>query len=266
MSGVSIPQGMQGMWGGTGAPAGMGGGGAAGGGTIQAVNDPASTTGGLKAYDPHTMAGTTAAPVDTTPEKFAAVGMDASGMPSYVKNWLDQGGQGAMPTQSNTNINPLTGANAAGIGAGGTAIKGGPAYMGDDDAAWNKAHAKEIAAQAAKNAAAKAGAKPGATTTDPMTGLTLIPMNAQGGYNSPGLQQPMAVSDQWNSFQGGSNQIASPALGSSNAPQLMSKGIFTDNKGNYFSKDASGKVVPLTGTGPGGADYVKKFFQGWGYA
>jgi hypothetical protein len=221
-------------------------------------------TGALTEYNPQTMSETTkAAPPSTAPE-FTAAGMDStSGMPSYVTNWLQSGGTGTMPTS--TGIMP---ASPVAQSQAGDLFK-------PQGAAKRAMPAKEAFVApppkvATKTATPAAGA--GAGGIDP-SGLTLIPMNAAGGYNQPGLQQPMAVSDQWNGLQGGSNQIASPPVGGGqNAPQMMSKGIYTDNKGNYFSKDASGKIVPISGNiggGPGGqsmADYTKKFFQGWGYA
>jgi hypothetical protein len=121
--------------------------------------------------------------------------------------------------------------------------------------------------QAPAVAAPQAAAAPAAQNPQ----YTLIPMNARGGYNAPGMQQPMAVSDQWNGMTGSSQQMATGQVGGGwNPPQLASGPIYTDNQGGYFSKDPSGKIVPV-GSGGGAnnqfaGDYVKKFFQGWGYA
>lgn len=240
MSGVSIPQGMQGMWGGTGAPVGFGGGSSAN--TVEAVKD---ATGGLKAYDPTTMAGTTKAPTPEAP-KFAAAGMDTTGLPSYVTNWLAQGGQGSMPTMSNTSGNPLgTGVTAAGIGAGGTQLAGKNTPTGDNDAAWRAAHKKEIDAAAL----ASQPKPPTAAAGAPAAGqYTAIPFNAPGGYNPVGMQQSMAVSQQYNPATGQSTNIASPPVGGgSNAPQVMAMNgqIFTDGKGGYFNSDGKGGFTPV---------------------
>jgi hypothetical protein len=171
--------------------------------------------------------------------------------------------------------------------AGGTNLIGQPSWMndfmasggGDLNAYWQKMQGQQNVQQRpetkqlefappppppAAAAAAPAAAAPAAEKTP----YTVIPMNAMGGYNQPGMQQPMSVSDMWNGSTGSSQQIAS-ARGMGNAPQIMSGPIYTDNKGGYFSKDPSGKIVPI-GQGGGAsnqfaADYVKKFFDAMGY-
>jgi hypothetical protein len=55
----------------------------------------------------------------------------------------------------------------------------------------------------------------------------------------------MPVSDQYNMMQGGSNQMATPAIGGvSNHPQFTAP-IYSDGKGGFFY-DAAGKQ-PMTG-------------------
>lgn len=236
MSGVSIPQGMQGIWGGTGAPVGYGGGSSAN--TIDAVK---TATGELKAYDPTTMAGTTKAPTPEAP-KFAAAGMDTTGLPSYITNWLAQGGQGSMPTMSNQSANPLgTGTTAAGIDAGGTMLKGSNKATGDDDAAWRASHKAQI------DAAAAASQPPPPTAPKTATTPTVTPVQMpQFGPT------PLVVNDQWNASTGSSQQVATPGLGA--GPNMFNNQLnsliqpggtmpqfFSDGKGNFFS-DAQGKV------------------------
>jgi hypothetical protein len=212
--------------------------------------------GQLEAFDPDTMAGTYNTPTTPTMENLTASGTTAgSGLPSYVTNFLQQGGTGTLAPPQYT-MDP-----GAGISQAGTAVV--PKTVAA------KAVAKKVSGATAPKNVAPAPTAPGATgaKTDPMAGLQLIPMNAAGGYNSPGLagNQPQTVSDMYNGS--GSSQQVAWNKGGSAAPQLMSGGIYTDNKGGYFAKDPSGKIVPIpAGQGPGQADYVKKFFQGFGYA
>lgn len=197
--------------------------------------------GQLTEFNPATMAETTKAPPPSTAPNFTAAGMDAgTGMPSYVTNWLQSGGQGTMPTS--TGVMP---ASPVAQSEGGTLLKPESAPR-----LAQAANPKErITSAAATKAATTTAAAGKAAVADPMAGMTMIPFNAPGGYNQPGLQQPMAVSDQWNMGTGSSQQIASPPVGGGmNAPQMMGGPIFTDSKGGYFSKDAkTGKMVPLTG-------------------
>lgn len=227
MSGVSIPQGMQGIWGGTGQPVGYGGGSSAN--TIDAVK---TATGDLKAYDPTTMAGTTKAPTPEQP-KFAAAGMDTTGLPSYITNWLAQGGQGAMPTMSNVSTNPLgMGATAAGVGAGGTQLTGSNKATGDDDAAWRASHKAQIDAAAAASIPKPPPTAPAAAPAGP--GLTQV-----GGQ----YQQPLYVNDQWNASTGTSQPMATPALGGPFANQGGQAPFWRDSKGNFFFDQAGTKPV-----------------------
>jgi hypothetical protein len=178
----------------------------------------------------------------------------------------ETGGGGVTPLPGSPGAFQLAGPTTGGPG---TNLVGAPPWMqdfyaqggGDLNAYWQKMAGQvntqqqpakpvqtfakpKVAAKPVVKPAVKAAVKPAVDPNDPSK-YTLIPMNAAGGYNQPGLQQPMTVSDQWNGSS--SQQMATPQLGGGfNAPQVMGGAIYTDNKGGYFAKDAkTGKIVPI---------------------
>ncbi|MET0167719.1 MAG: hypothetical protein ABW318_22325 [Vicinamibacterales bacterium] len=203
------------------------------------LSAPANTTptvmgaqGKLEAFNPATMAGTynSFAPTPTM-QNFTAAGMDAAtGLPSYVTNFLQQGGTGTLKPPQFT-MDPGTGVEAA--GAAGSQVM------------------KKAAIPIAP------GGVPKKTTTTATAGAT----SSTPGQSATGIQpvntnwqqtSPLIVNDQWGGgpgqSSGTSQQVATPALGSPTnpfasliQPNGMMPQFFTDGNGNYFS-DAQGKV------------------------
>jgi hypothetical protein len=234
MAGVGVPQGLQGIFGQTVGASGSSG------GTVQAIKQP---SGALAEYNPATMTpdAPKAPPVYQAGE---SLGMGMNGQPDYITNWLAQGAKGTMPTSS-FGSGPVGDVEATPVAADSWATPAKkPTYKIGTGAmtgsgGYGGGPVPDPGGATAPKPAAAAAAAPS---------YTQIPFNAPGGYNQPGLQQPMAVSDQYNPWTGSSQQIASPGKGVSNAPQVMGGPIFVDGKGGYFGKDPSGKIVPLTGT------------------
>lgn len=197
-------------------------------GTTPAVRNSA---GKLEAFDPATMAGTYKSPTEAVANLgMPSLPMDAltTGKPEYTSPGTPATGPMSAPY-----------APPAASTAGMPATQKLPAYAGGVGTAVQ-----------------------GSGTTPPTTAqpnYTLIPMNAPGGYNVPGVQQPMAIGDQWTGS--GSVPMATPSK-TANAPQLISNGIYIDNKGGYYAKDPSGKIVPLTGQSLTAA---QNMFKTWGY-
>jgi hypothetical protein len=188
------------------------------------------------AFDPNTMSSDTVAPAPLA-------------VPSWQQNWLSTGGTNNAITFDGTGVT----ASKALDTWNGAAAPVPPPVVTPVDTKGGYGGAGTKVATPAKTTTPAAAATPQ---------YTVIPMNAQGGYNMPGTQQPMAVSDQYNPSQGSSNQTAMPTSGVYNAPSIMSKPIFSDSKGGYYSKDPSGKMVPLTGQALASA---KGMFDPMGY-
>jgi hypothetical protein len=210
MAGASIPAGLFGSQGFTGSNVGFGG----NPNTTAAVAS-ASDPSKLTAYDPTTMAATTG-PKPAAAPSLAIAGMSSMGLPSWQTNWLMSGGSGTLSAPEAG----VTGANQQ--STPGTLYRP-PAPI-------------RTPVPAAGGSSSTTGTGTGTTTpTTPATPATaggpytLIPMNAAGGYNPPGIQQTLGVG------------------GQVSGPSIYSQGIFSDGKGGYFAKDPAGKMVPLTG-------------------
>lgn len=211
MAGASIPQGMFGSGGFTGSSTGFGG----NPNTTAAVQSNSDPT-KLVAYDPTTMAATTS-PTQQQPKTFAIAGMSASGLPNWQQNWLMSGGQGTLTTPEAG----VTGANQQSVK--------GTLYRPPQPIATPVPAAGKTTT-ATTGAGAGAASSTGPTAANGAGQYTLIPMNAPGGYNLPGQATEVGV---------GGAMV--------NTPAIHSAGIYSDNKGGYFAKDPSGKMVPLTG-------------------
>lgn len=196
------------------------------------LSAPANTTPGvmgaqgkLEAFNPATMAGTynSFAPTPTM-QNFTAAGMDAAtGLPSYVTNFLQQGGTGTLKPPQFT-MDPGTGVEAAGA-AGSQVMK--------------KANIPIAPGGVPKKTTTTATT---ATTAAPAATAAKAPLTQVGGNN---YAQPLYVNDQWNFQTGTSQPMATPALGGPSANQGGQAPVFTDGKGNYFY-DAAGSQ-PVTG-------------------
>jgi hypothetical protein len=234
MAGVGVPQGM-------GASMGYGGSGYAN--TQQAVMGADNK---LQAYDPSTMARTLKAPTPSLASA-AGAGMTTQGLPTAVSNWLAQGGTGVMPGQSSSGDLTHVWDEASNLAAG--------PDTGTGKSSWQKGTPIDRTPPPP--------VKKTTTTTaaDPNAGMTAIPFNAPGGYNpvgggggnlpNSGFYNPQLGYDagpgtpQGPGNPGGKGTVIG---GPDGLPSLMSGSqMFTDGKGGYYYKDASGKYIPLTG-------------------
>ena len=203
------------------------------GGTTTATPD---ASGKLVEYNPNTMSTPFKPAAQPTPIDFNTAGMDASGIPNYLSNWLASGAQGTAPTAPQPASTAPT-------------IAQGPVAIGTATPA-----PKKIGTGAMTGSGGYGGPLPAATTTAGATsstpGKSAPGLTQVGGSN--GLQAPLAVNDQWN-FQGGTSlPVASPPHGAAGQGQAP---FWTDSKGNYFY-DAAG-TKPVTG---GAATQLKNQF------
>jgi len=199
---------------------------------------PANTTpsvmgaqGKLEAFNPTTMAGTYNSTTPTpTMENFTGAGLDAaSGLPTYVTNFLQQGGTGTLKAPQFTMEG--TGVEQAGT-AGSQVMKTANIPIAPGGVPPVKKTTNTTAAAGASST--------GANGIQPLN----IPQFTQQG--------PLVVNDQWGGgpgqSSGTSQQVATPALGSPTnpfasliQPNGMMPQFFSDGKGGFYS-DAQGKV------------------------
>lgn len=222
MGGVSLPSGFGGMMGG--AMPGFGGSGYGGGqkmsaNTTEAVSGPNGT---LKAYDPNTMSKTLAAP-EAPKADVTAVGMSNWGVPDFVKNWLQSGGSGPMPTSNVTLAN-----NAPAI----TQLD--PLKPKDtwvDPSPQKTPPPKPVTATKTTPTKAAPAAQ---------TGVQGLQMHGpwEGANNGP-----LFVNDQWQGGTGTSQPVATPALGSQSSSwySQFSGPVWTDPKTGFVYSDPQGQ-------------------------
>lgn len=208
---------------------------------------PANTTpsvmgaqGKLEAFNPTTMAGTYNSTTPTpTMENFTGAGLDAaSGLPTYVTNFLQQGGTGTLKAPQFTMEG--TGVEQKGVQGSQVMQKANiPIAPGGVPPPKPKVNTTTTATTPAAGAG---------------TGLTMVP---QGNNNSPVL----AVNDQWN-FQGGTSMpVASAPLGSGGANSGGGqKPVYQDGKGGFFWDEAGTQPVPA-----GAAQQFKMMLQSQGH-
>ena len=223
MSGVSIPSSFGGITGGstTGWGGGYAGGQKVSANTTEAVSGP---NGKLVAFDPNTMTQKLAAP-QAPNEDVNAVGMSSWGVPTYVQNWLQSGGQGTMPT-----------GNWSSNAAGPAPTQPGVTKAKDT---WVDKSPKKVAPPPTTTTTTK-GATSSTGPTTAQTGVQGLQMHGPWEGANTG---PLFVNDQWQGGTGTSQPVATPALGTQNvSPYAQFSGaVWTDPKTGFIYSDSAGK-------------------------
>jgi hypothetical protein len=207
------------------------------------ANAPAGTTPGMlnaatnkyEAFNPATQAGSWTPSTGPNMENLSTAGLDdATGLPTYITNFLSTGGGAGTLTA------PV--ATAGGAAVTSNALKAAPG---------GKALPKEHVDPA------KLVTKPSVAVKTPAATPAASTIHQVAGSGNSG-QQPLYVNDQWNFQTGTSQPMATPALGGPSANQGGQAPIYSDGKGNFFFDAAGTKPV----TGPAAQQF--KFQYGMG--